>query len=335
MNDYIYRLLIAKAGITPNATGLADLEDGELLVVDGNFAVVTAADTVDDAPGLYIVQGTPTGTPPKMSTRIQGRNITKFKGASYAAAAQQVSYIGYNTTAGAINAANSTAYSLTIVFKHNKELWSKRPALRTYSYTSTASATQAEIATALVALMNADAEFARQAVAAVTSTGSDRGIRITGLAQTKNYIDDYQIVNFELSINLGFDGTVGVDQYGYIETNGSKTTTNSTSVKPDPGVGTAALIEDLERRAQGFSGVTNLIKFPVPNYPIYTVAGGTYDLYVIEHFDRHESKDLTAKRDFPLITIIAVEASNTAMTTYIESILNPYVASVGLPAVTL
>lgn len=335
MNDYIYRLLIAKAGVTPDATGLADLAEGELLIVDNTFTPLTAGDTVSSAEGIYIVQGTASTEAPKMSTKIQGANISAWKGSSFTAAAEQVSYIGYNTSTGAINNANSTEYSVHIIFKHDKELWSKRPAKRTFHYTSDASATQQEIAEAFVAKMNADSEFSRQAVAATVTSGSDYGIRITGLAQTKQYIDDHLQVNFEIAIEKGFNSTVGVDQYGYIETNGTKTATSSASVSPDPGVGTSNLVEDLERRALGFTGVTNLIKFPVPNYTKYTVAGEEYDMYVIEHFDRHESKDLTAKRDFPLVTIVAVESTNTAMTAYFEGIMNPYAASVGLPAVSL
>jgi hypothetical protein len=334
-NDYIYRLLIAKASVTPDATGLSDIAEGELLVVDNTFTPLTSGDTVVSAPEIYVVQGGATGQGHKMSHKISGANITAFKGQSYAAAAEQVSYIGYNTAAGALNAANSTEYSIHIIFKHDKGLWSKRPAKRTYHYTSDGTATQQEIAQAFVNLMNNDKEFARQAIAATVNSGADYGIRVTGRAMTKQYIDDFEQVNFELAIDKGFSDSVPVDQYGYVEINGVKSTSNTASVSPSPGVGTFALVEDMERDQLGFNGVTNLIHFPVPNYPKYAVPGATYDMYVIEHFDRHETKDLTSKRDFPMFTIVAVESSNTAMTAYFEGIMNPYVASVGLPAVTL
>jgi hypothetical protein len=142
-------------------------------------------------------------------------------------------------------------------------------------------------------------------------------------------------VRFEIAIDKGFDSTVPVDQFGYIQTNGSQTATGNQSVNPSPGVGTAALVEDLERRALAFMGVTNLIKFPVPNYPKDVVAGETYDIYAIEHFDRHKTDELLRTRDFPHVTLIAVPVSNTGMTTYLESILNPYISSVGFSNVAL
>lgn len=336
MNDYIYRLLISKAGITPNATGLADLEDGELLVVDNTFSPVLPGDTVTGSPEIYIAQGTASGDAPKLSARLQGANITKLSGSSYAAATEQVSYIGDNSNAGTLGTiANSTEYSVHVIFTHDKGMWSKQPHKRTFHYTTDASGTAAELMNGLVAAMNADAEFARLATAVAETGGGSQGVKITGNALNKLYIDDYEQVKFEIAIDKGFTTDVPVDQFGYIQTNGTQTATSAQSVNPNPGVGTSALVEDLERRAMGFMGVTNLIKFPVPNYTKFTVAGEQYDIYVLEHFDRHFSGDLTAKRDFPELTIIANESTNTEMTAYLEGIMNPYVASVGLPAVTL
>lgn len=75
---------------------------------------------------------------------------------AYAAAAEQLSYVGYNGTSGSITATSLNDYVLGITFKHDKDMWSEQANKRIFYYTSDASATQAEIAVGLTSAMGLD-----------------------------------------------------------------------------------------------------------------------------------------------------------------------------------
>ena len=80
---------------------------------------------------------------------------------AYLARQEQVSYLGYNGTAGSMDAANSTYYGLQVILNHTFGMLNNSPLIVTIPYKSDASATQSEVAAGLA--IAGTAAFKRQA----------------------------------------------------------------------------------------------------------------------------------------------------------------------------
>ena len=295
VRDVITHLLFAE-DVVQDATGLADIDAGEILFIDagGNpLSAVALAALADDAL-FYIVEGKKGAALSHIiSPRLTKASITAHRGSSFAAAIQQVSYIGFNGVAGDINALNNTEYSLTVSFGYDKDIYSQRRNVRRYHYTSDATATSAEIAAAFVLAMNADKDFARQAVASVEA-GAGQGIKVVGKALVNNDIDNPRLVSFNLGLEEGFDTSVGCDEYSILYVNGVAGAPGSgASVSPVPEVGGFEKLKALERNGLGYTaGQTNLRKFPVVGPDARVSAAGTYDMYVIDYYNEHENAEI-------------------------------------------
>jgi hypothetical protein len=314
--------------VTADATGVANLDNGEIIFIKRNGNMLAPGDTIADSDGFSIMQGTATLGDIEVSGFIQGKNITKWEGKSYAAPVEQVIYIGNNGTVGDIEDStllNETLYALTIVFKFDKDILPCRQDRYTFEYTTDASATVAELVLAFVAAINAHPYCSQFVVAA--AVGANIGISLTGLAQTYNENSGYKQTTFDVFLDEAFTQATWIDSYGYIKVDGAApTTTNAVSIAPVPGVGTYALLNDLEEYAQGYKGVFNKTHWPVPSYPTYGVSGATYDVYVIEHEHNHQGVELQGQTTSPRKEYIFIPAG-TALGTYVESVLNPYMAS--------
>ena len=83
-----------------------------------------------------------------------------------------------------------------------------------------------------------------------------------------------------------------MNQFGYKYVGGAAGVVGQ-SVSPTPGVGTAEQFKAMERNNVGFTtGQTNHRKFPiVAADPRINAVSGTYDVYVIDYTDTHESAD--------------------------------------------
>jgi hypothetical protein len=335
VQDKVYNVMIAK-NVTHDATSIATLDNGEIQIVKPDMTLMTAGETISDAEFFYIVQGVAAGQSPKFSAKLQGVNIQKWEGKSYATAVQQVSYVGDNGTDDVTPETNNTEYVLHIIFTHDKSIWSQRQHKKTFHYTTDASATKAEIYAAFADLINNDKETKELVVAAVFSTN---GLRITGLTQTANLnenLDDNEIVTFKLAVDGGFvdpDHTL-IDEFGV--NSGAASPGTPASVTPDRGIGTGRFVFDLERRAQGYEGITNTTFFPVPNFPKFADLAGTYDIYSIEAHDIHESANLDKRLASPIQVYTAIPQGTGAGTNF-ESLLNPYMLSTpkGFAPITL
>jgi hypothetical protein len=315
-----------------NATGIADVDYGELIAIKAEGGAILSAAALgaqdDDVPFHFVVGKGNSNLKHWISPRLTKRSITAHRGKSYAAATQQVSYIGDNGSSGDINAANSTEYILNVKFYYDKDISGRRPIVRQYSYTSDASATAAEIQNNFVTLMNADAEFARQATAAAETGGGNNGISITGKALTdiNLAIDEDVIVKFKITLEAGFDSTVGVDEFGYLYVNGAApTTTGSTSVSPDPGVGTYNIMRAMERDAkQVTTGRSNLRKFPIVQTNDLVSSTGTYDVYVIDFYNEHQisaiSPDTRRSRQ-SIVIANDISTTTNSTTLHMEALL--------------
>ena len=108
------------------------LADGEIVVLDENDTPLTAGTTYNNSKFIRIVQRS--GTNLVRSARIDGANVLSFKGLSYAAPQEQISYIGYNGSSGAIDASGTKDYVLRLIFKHDKAHFSEQSNTRIYRY---------------------------------------------------------------------------------------------------------------------------------------------------------------------------------------------------------
>lgn len=100
------------------------LADGEVVAIDADGNVLAAGDTVADSPFIKLAQRS--GDTLSVSPKIVGSNVTAYAGASFAAATEQVTYVGFNGTSGAIEGIAQNLYSLRVVFTHDAELWSEQ-----------------------------------------------------------------------------------------------------------------------------------------------------------------------------------------------------------------
>lgn len=285
------------ADVAQNATGMADIDAGEIIAIGVGGAKLSAADisNLGDNEPFYLVEGKRGNNLSHIiSPRLTKGSIKAHRGTSYAAAVEQVSYIG-NVGSGSetINTPSvETEYSVVVSFVYDKDIYSKRHNVKHYNYTAATSASANDIATGLVAVMNADADFAAQATAAVTNSTTNYGISITGKAQTGNDYDNPVQVIFKIALDKGFDSTTQVDEFTYTFVDGVKAS-GGASVSPTPGVGTSALMKAFERNNDGFqNGVTNNTKFPVIGPDARVSSTGTYDVYVLDFVDTHENKNV-------------------------------------------
>lgn len=317
VRDKVTHLMFG-ADVAQNATGMTNVDAGEIIVIGVGGAILNAAAITalggDDI--FYIVQGkTASNLSHIISPKLTKNGIVAHRGTSYAADVQQVTFIGDNGVTGNINAVNDTEYSLSVSFEWDKSLYSHRRDVKHYSYTSDATATSLEIATALVGLMNADVNFSKQAVATVEVGGGNAGIKIVGVAQAVSDYDNPSIVSFTVALDQGFDSSARVDEKGYVYLNSAPgTATGTLSLAPQVGVGTYANMKAMEQNNLGFStGRTNFRKFPIVKEVEQIEATGTYDVYVIDFKDTHSSSDIgmDAKRTTNAQIIVANNITTT------------------------
>jgi hypothetical protein len=338
-----YKILIQKnAVIEHDATKPELLEVGEIMVIGADGNVLAGA--LSDSEYIQIVQGTVDG--PKFSDKIYGANVKAFKGAAYAPAEEQVSYIGYNGATGDIeggSVAVGEEFSFHVVIKgFDKDLYSTRQLRKSFQYVAEA-ATQASVADGLKARLVGDAAFQDGATAKagalirvdVLSSGNDRGIKLTALAQVAGKLDEGEQVSFEIGLDKGFTAATRLAELGYEYLAGATTLETAgavDSVVPVKGTGTYQAVKDLEEFAQGFQGITNKRGFPVKDYPSYAESAATYDVVVIEHDHVHASGNLEQSVAAPAMTLIALLEAGTDGATLkggavVSGLLNTYMAS--------
>ena len=329
VRDRVTHLMFG-ADVAYNATGMTNIDSGEIIAIDKGGAILSAA-AITNLGGneiFYLVQGKNAGNLSHVvSPKLTKNNLNAYRGSSYAADVQQVTYVGDNGATGDINAVNSTEYSMSVSFEWDKDIYSHRRDVKHYNYTSDATATSTEIATVLVGLMNADVDFAKQAVATVETGGGNAGIKIVGIAQAVSNYDNPAIVSFTVALDQGFDITTRVDEKGYVYVNGAAgTATGAVSLAPQVGTGTYAEMKAMERNNKGFStGQTNFRKFPIVQEDAQVSASGTYDVYVIDYSDTHVSGEIgmDAKRTTNGQIIVANNIATTVngTTTALEALL--------------
>lgn len=321
--------VVAGAAIT-TTTGSTGLADGEIVVLDKNFKVLTAGATIADSDTIYICQGTDvtydytneqgtavsTNRKILLSDPIEGAKVRKYVGTSYDAKSEQVD----TYTLTGLTPVVGTEYFIRIVYKDMNE----HPGQFTQTYRVVA--TDALLATLVVALCAKVNAHTGRRVNATTNNATTvvlTGRTIPGCTTSVNDIEEFRMVEFDSFIN-------------YIDSDGNWTENTATAPAPvrtvaDYGAGTWELIRDMEKRALPYRGVTNFTMFPVLLPTVRVVLSETYDTIVIEHDKSYTSPDNQYVKQAPLTTVIAIpdNAAGPASNQMgdVLAVLNPWMAS--------
>ena len=142
-------LFVGTAGTAATTGNISTLTDGEIGIF--NRSKTTRLTEAAAAAGgeFTIVQGRGTATP-FTSDVIDGSNVVKVTRAVAAAATEQVDYIGYNGTSGAIQAINDNLYIARLNVDQSITANQGGIFIKHGQYKSDASATQVEIADGLI-----------------------------------------------------------------------------------------------------------------------------------------------------------------------------------------
>lgn len=125
------------------------LADGEIVVLDENDTPLVGGTTYPASRYIKIVQrsgATASSAQLVQSARIDGNNIISFRGLSYQAPQEQITYIGYDGTSGAIDATSVSDYVVRITTKHDKDMWSQQSNTRIERYTPVVNTANTDIA---------------------------------------------------------------------------------------------------------------------------------------------------------------------------------------------
>ena len=302
-------VIVAK-NVVHDATGISDLAEGELLIINAaTNAPVAPGSDISDVEAIQIVQGG-AGNARYFSPVINGLDLKGFKGSEYTAAvAQTFTVLCPTPTAGNV-------YNLTIINREDQEILRIRQDKSVYSVEATTGLTATQLAEAFVAKVNADTNCRFSA--------SNSTATVTLVAKMPSDSDMNLVGQFPL-IPIADVALTEVDGDTTFITN--KVGTVTQTVAPGTGTGTYQNVRDLEDSVQGFRGVTNRQKFPQSSQVYFSVAGATYDMYVLDFNNSHEAGFAPNEIEAPIQVIVAIPDASTTAGAYFEDIINPWVAS--------
>lgn len=131
--------------------------------------------------------------------RLGTKNAT-----DYTAPTEQLVYVGYNGTTGSITAANSTVYTMHMNIQDGSKTWGEHPLFKfVAAYESDASATQTEIADAL--MLNVVKNFEREIAAGVDYMKVGR-INSAAVTATNDFTGDTTVVQGGTSVSIAESG---------------------------------------------------------------------------------------------------------------------------------
>lgn len=254
-----------------NDTAISALTAGKIGIAGQDMLALSpaAADTFTSQPYLYFFESKTDSNGVgylKKSFRVDGANVTSYKGQSYVPAKREVWSIGYNraTAAGDITVNNSTAYKYVVRFKNDKSLYSQRPEVLTVNFTSAATATQLSIATQIAGAITSSA-YRSQLTAVVVGNGTGAygltaatawGVEIWALDISQYLSTQYTPNNVYFSVHV--DDSTGFD-----------TTTECAQIQGFTlGSGTYNEIYAIENLDLANEGVTNRRQWPIPDFDL-------------------------------------------------------------------
>jgi predicted RecA/RadA family phage recombinase len=306
--------------------------EGEVVVLDKNFAVAAVDITYADSDVIYIAEGSKddfsytneagtalAGKRLILSSPIHGDRVSIYSGAGYVAnAEQQIDFPAISDTIVA-----GTEYLLRVVYHDLYE----RPApyTETYRYTAKAGDASTNVYDGIAArVAKYTGKLSVKGGARITATNNAGVLEVVGKAipectTSVNDIDEYTQVYFDAYLN-------------YVDSDGNWTEVGLSSAKSNTphvrGSGSWEVIRDIEKHAQSYRGIENRIWFPVAAPDMRTLKNANYGSIVIEHDPEYRSADNQYVKSTPKTTMTVVpNEAGTNQGVNIQTRLNSYFAS--------
>ncbi len=148
-------------GLSARATSIGSLLTGEIGIFTPEGVQVTEATAITSASAEFVIAAKLADGTIQVSPKYKKADIVKATRKVYTAGTVQTDYIGYNGTSGSIDVINSNLYKINIQVQELLRSNSDGRKVKFGVYTSTASATQAEIGAGLLKSLinNFDREF--------------------------------------------------------------------------------------------------------------------------------------------------------------------------------
>ena len=169
------------------------IKAGEVVVTSTNGTILTAT-TAATATEMVIVQGQGPGLPLIKSPVIKKANISKAYSSAFVKPEEQVSYFGYNGSAGNVEAINSNEYVLRVTFQEDTKTFGDKMNTIIANYISDSSASSSEVALNLAANLNRSAAIyadvplkAEVITAGGTPTTSAQAVSVVNGSKTITY----------------------------------------------------------------------------------------------------------------------------------------------------
>lgn len=168
--------ILTYSSATSPGVDLSGLATGQLAILNGNGQYLNPASlTVPSVMKFAMKSGNGVTT---FSDRFRTADITGLSSQVYAAPVEQISYIGYNGTSGAIQAIDYNEYILSLIYKHDDMMWSEQINIKPYLVTTESSASASTVASSFASQINLDgyskvvAEVVCDATTVATSGGA-------------------------------------------------------------------------------------------------------------------------------------------------------------------
>tara|TARA_R110000824_G_scaffold177623_1_gene357141 strand:- start:195 stop:1190 length:996 start_codon:yes stop_codon:yes gene_type:complete len=311
------------------AAGAVDIQK----LSDSGPTPMLPGDTIADSSQFRIVQGD--GTTNIVSPWVYGKDVINWSGKSYVAPASQSSTI-------TVSAAATNTADIEVTFKLVNTTNGQSDPFDAKSYTVITNAasinTQAEIGDNFTGAMNADYSISGSAALSATQTDElpwfvktvtwDGSTVITLVGWDKGEtMQNGQVAEYATSFKI-------VQENGDAAANGG-TYTVATGTLASAGYGGGFYVKQMEENNRGTQyGYYNRVQQPIT--PTQTaVTGDSYDMYHIAATKDGSSSSQIHGVDNIIELNIAFDNGTAALTSALEGVLNPYLASAGFGNINL
>lgn len=261
----VFHLAVGKKDVTrtTNVQVLDDsnattyLAEGEVVVTSVGGQVLNTT-TVEDFDKIVIWQGT-AGDPIK-SPVIERAKTTLYRGDVFEPAVAQITYFGFNGTDGAIDVIDEKDYLLRYLHRQGTKTFGSKHFLKFAEYTSSATATQEEIAQGLVKsfISNLAKEPDKFAIAERVVAGTRTAATATG-AVTLSFVKGSQVVTASAAT-----ASTNIVAGDYVSTNAGLTL-GVYKVLAKDGSGNLTLDIPFQGESTTIVAATNNIRIPAAN----------------------------------------------------------------------
>lgn len=178
------------ASLAATQVSPSSIAAGEVVVTDAAGKILDST-TVLTAKEIVVVQGQGSTKPLIKSDVIKLGKVVSYKGKKAAAAVEQVSYIGYNTSTGSIDAITSNVYFARLAMLNEQNTFGNRTMYENFKYETGTSTSQKAVAQGLwldaITIRNAEQMYRFERLCDGTQadfTGSATGMTFTKGSKT-------------------------------------------------------------------------------------------------------------------------------------------------------